>query len=134
MPSDLNFDEAINEGWFRGADGNLYNNSLANVIMNPGEVKELKLILTKKMTTENTGTITNRAEIYEDYNELGYEDTNSTPGNKAQDENDLDYANLIITVKTGQVILYITITLISIGIIAIGAYVVNKKVLKGGNK
>ncbi len=134
LPSDLNFDEAINEGWFRGADGNLYNNSLANVIMNPGEVKELKLILTKKMTTENTGTITNRAEIYEDYNELGYEDTNSTPGNKAQDENDLDYANLIITVKTGQVILYITITLISIGIIAIGAYVVNKKVLKGGNK
>lgn len=132
LPSDLNFDEAINEGWFRGADGNLYNNSLANIIMNPGEAKELKLILTKKMTTENTGTITNRAEIYEDYNELGYEDTNSIPGNKAQDENDLDYANLIITVKTGQVILYITITLISIGIIAIGAYIVNKKVLKGG--
>lgn len=132
ISSDLNFDEGINEGWYRGNDGNLYNNTLADLTLNPGESKELTLILTKQMTEENTGTIYNRAEIYEDYNELGIEDYNSTPGNKAQDENDLDYANLIIMAKTGKTAIYITIIIISMGIIAVGAYMINKKVLKGG--
>lgn len=132
IPNDLHFDEVINAGWYKGEDGNLYNNTLTNTIINPGESKELTLILTKKMTGENTGTILNRAEIYEDYNEFGYSDYNSTPGNKAQGENDLGYAELIITVKTGQVVMYITIALISIGIIALGAFEINKKVLKGG--
>lgn len=132
IPSDLNFDAGANPGWYKDKDGNIYNNTLTNTIIKPGETKELTLVLTKKMTGENTGTITNRAEIYEDYNELGLKDYNSTPGNKAQGENDLDYANLIITVKTGQVAMYITITLISIAIIAIGAYEINKRVLKGG--
>lgn len=132
IPSDLNFDAGANPGWYKDKDGNIYNNTLTNAVLKPGETKELTLILTKKMTGENTGTITNRAEIYEDYNELGLKDYNSTPGNKAQGENDLDYANLIITVKTGQVAMYITITFISIAIIALGAYEINKKVLKGG--
>lgn len=134
IPNDLYFDEGINAGWYKGADGNLYNNTLTNAILNPGESKELTLIVTKKMTEDNTGTILNRAEIFEDYNEFGYDDYNSMPGNKAQDENDLDYAELIITVKTGQVAMYITITFISIAIIALGAYEINKKVLKGGIK
>lgn len=133
IPNDVYFDEVINAGWYKGEDGNLYNNTLTNTIINPGESKELTLIVTKKMTEDNTGTILNRAEIYEDYNEFGYSDYNSTPGNKAQNENDLDNAELIITVKTGEIILYITITIISIAIIAIGAFVINKKVLKGGN-
>ncbi len=132
LPNDLTFDETANPGWYKDKDGNIYNNTLTNTIIKPGEAQELKLILTKKMTGENTGTITNRAEIYEDYNELGLKDYNSTPGNKAQGENDLDYANLIITVKTGQVAMYITITFISIAIIALGAYEINKRVLKGG--
>lgn len=132
IPNDLSFDEANNSGWYKDKDGNIYNNTLTNTIIKPGETKELKLILTKKMTGENTGTITNRAEIYEDYNELGLKDYNSSTGNKAQGENDLDYANLIITVKTGQVAMYITIAFISIAIIALGAYEINKKVLKGG--
>lgn len=132
IPSDLNFGAGANPGWYKDKDGNIYNNTLTNTVIKPGETKELTLVLTKKMTGENTGTITNRAEIYEDYNELGLKDYNSTPGNKAQGENDLDYANLIITVKTGQVAMYITITLISIAIIALGAYEINKRVLKGG--
>ncbi len=132
LPSDLNFDEIQNPGWYKDKDGNIYNNTLTNTIIKPGETQELKLILTKKMTGENTGTITNRAEIYEDYNELGLKDYNSSTGNKAQGENDLDYANLIITVKTGQVAVYITITFISIAIIALGVYEINKRVLKGG--
>lgn len=132
--SDLEFNENNNLGWYIGVDGNLYNDSLANTIINPGEAKELTLTLTKKMTEENTGIVSNKAEIYEDYNEFGYTDYNSKPANNAQDENDLDYVNLIITVKTGEVVLYITIILISIAIIANGAYVINKKVLKGGRQ
>ena len=34
-----------------------------------GEEKEVKLVLTKTMTNENTGVVNNRAEIAEDYNE-----------------------------------------------------------------
>ncbi len=133
IPSDLKFDNSQNAGWYIGTDGNLYNETLANTILQPGESKELTLILTKKMTEDNTGLVTNKAEIYEDYNEYGYEDYNSKPANNAQNENDFDYVSLILTVKTGQTILYITITLISLAIIAIGVYFINKKVLKGGN-
>ena len=36
------------------------------------------------MTNKNTGLINNRAEIYQDYNDYGYVDIDSTPNNQVQ--------------------------------------------------
>lgn len=134
MPSNADFDISRNPNWYKGTDGNLYNESLSNTIINPGETKELTLTLTKTISSENTEMINNKAEIYETYNEQNLKDIDSAPGNKAQSEDDLDVADALITIKTGQVVLYITITLISIAILGGGIYLINKKVLRGGNK
>ena len=88
-----------------------------------GESKELTLVLTKSMTENNTGLVNNTAEIAEAYNELGLADSNSTPGNKTQGENDMSSADVIISIKTGEKIFYITlivvITLVILSAIAV---------------
>lgn len=132
MSPDFTFDANTNTSWYKGTDGNLYNESLAETLINPGEEKEVTLTLVKTMTEDNTGIVMNYAEIYETYNEQNLEDYDSTVANMAQDEDDFSNADVIISVKTGQIAIYITITIISITIIAVGAYFINKKVLKGG--
>ena len=66
------------------------------------------------MTEDNTGNVNNIAEIAEDYNIYGVSDTNSTPLNKAQGENDMSSADAIITVKTGEVFIYISVIITSV--------------------
>ena len=86
------------------------------------------------MTESNTGLTNNTAEIADAYNTLGISDTNSTPNNKNSKENDQDGANLIISVSTGTALSYISITLSIIAVIAVGAYIVARKVLKANIK
>jgi len=130
LPSELKFSTELNQDWYEGKDGAIYNNSLANTVINPGESKEIKLILTKAMTKENFGTITNNAEIYEASNDYGVKDTDSTPGNKQTNEDDYSTATVVTGVKTGQVIIYTTLALTVIAIIGVGGYMVKKRVLK----
>ena len=114
IPQGMTFNSTINEAWYTGTDGNLYTSALADIELKPGETKEIKLVLTKQMTEENTGLVNNLAEIAEDYNIYGVSDTNSTPFNKAQGENDLGSADAILTVKTGEVFIYISVIITSI--------------------
>ena len=72
--------------------------------LEPGQSKEITLILTKQMTENNTGLVNNTAEIAESYNELGLTDVNSTEGNKVDGENDMSSADVIISIKTGEVV------------------------------
>lgn len=130
LPKDMKFNAEMNTDWYVSDNGDAYNASLANTMINPGETKEVKLVLTKKMTENNTGTINNRAEIYEAYNDFAIADEDSTPGNKVSNENDMSSADAVIGVNTGEAMIYITITLISIGILAVGIYLINKKVLR----
>ena len=53
----------------------------------------------------------NNAEIYEAYNDLGLEDSNSTPGNNVSGENDMGSADVIVSIRTGGVV-YMTIGVI----------------------
>ena len=126
--TELSFSSTLNKDWYAQGD-NLYNSSLANTKLEPGETRELKLILTKTMTESNTGLIANTAEIAEAYNTRGAQDKDSTPGNKANKEDDMGKADLIIGVKTGAAISYIIITLSIISAIGIAGYLVSKKVL-----
>lgn len=130
IPDGMTFSSELNKDWYQSSNGNVYNSSLANTLINPGETKEVTLLLTKKMDENNLGLINNTAEIYESYNDLGIKDVDSTPANKVQNEDDISSADAMIGVKTGEVYVYILITIISMGILVVGIYYINKKVLQ----
>lgn len=130
LPEELKFSTELNTDWYEGKDGTIYNSSLANTIINPGESKTITLLLTKNMTEESFGLITNTAEIYETSNNYGLEDVDSKPANKATNEDDISTANVLTTVKTGEIVIYATLTLTIIAIIGVGIYLIKKKVIK----
>lgn len=130
LPSELKFNSELNTDWYEGKDGTIYNASLANTIINPGESRELSLILTKSMTRESFGLITNKAEIYEATNDYGLADVDSVPGNQSTNEDDYSIANVLTGVKTGEAVIYITLAITIITIIGVGTYIIRKKVIK----
>ena len=129
LPKGLKFNSEMNTNWYQGTDGNLYTEELKDIMLEPGESKQVKLILTKAMTSNSTGTFTNAAEIYEDKNDFGLVDTNSTPANKEQKENDYSTAELIISTATGSPMMYIGVIITSMLILGGGIYLINKKVI-----
>lgn len=131
LPEDMKFSSEINKDWYQSTNGNVYNTSLANEEIKPGESKEVTLTLTKKLTNDAMGkVISNDAEIYECYNDYGLVDVNSTPANKNTSENDFSTANIAISVKTGEIFINISLIVIVISILGIGIYEINKRVLK----
>lgn len=130
LPEELKFNSELNKDWYEGKDGVIYNASLANTIINPGESKEVTLILTKNMNGDDDfGLINNSAEIYETSNNYGALDVDSTPGNKATNEDDYSTANVLTSVKTGDIVIYTTLIVTIIAIVGVGIYMIKKKVL-----
>ena len=76
------------------------------------------------MDENGTGTISNKAEITETYNDQGLADE------KSQDDDTNSSANIIIGIKTGGPVMYILLTVSILAIVGCGAYIINKKVLK----
>lgn len=138
LPSGMKFSSELNKDWY--LVGNyLYTKSLKNIQMAPGEEKEVKLILTKTMTSQNVGLINNRAEIYQDYNNEGELDIDSTPNNQAQNEDDFGTTDVIIQIATGgSITAYIVLAIINIILIffairiMIVKNVIKIKLKKGG--
>ena len=127
---DLSFSSTLNPEWYQDTDGNLYNTTLSNTEIKPGETVELSLILTKTMTNENVGLSNNSAELVEVSNDLGLADIDSVPGNKNTSEDDYGKADVIIAINTGGILLYTGIVLAVLTIFALGAYEINKRVLR----
>lgn len=129
LPEGMSFNTELNSGWYL-KDGNAYNTSLANTIINPGETKEITLVLTKKINGQNVGLFRNTAEIASAYNEQGIEDVNSVAGNKKDGENDISSADTFVLISTGKEILSIAgITLGVLAIVAFGVVMVKKHVI-----
>lgn len=133
MPQDMKFTSELNKDWYTSDNGmNLYNTSLANTLIQPGETKEVTLLLTKKITDSNMGIIHNTAEIAESYNDLGLQDVDSQTANKVQNEDDMSSADVIVGTKTGEIYMYMVLTIAVITILGTGIFLIKKKVL--GNK
>lgn len=130
LPKELSFSSELNRDWYENENGIIYNASLANTKIMPGETKEVKLYLTKVVNENSLGTINNNAEIYEAYNDEAIEDLDSTPANKNSSEDDYSSSNLVLSIKTGKVVMFIGLTLTIITIIGVGAYFIKKKVLR----
>lgn len=130
LSSDYKFSSELNKDWYQ-ADGNVYTTSLANQKIAPGESKEIKLIVTKQMTESNTGLIPNTAEIVESYNELGLQDVDSTAGNKVKGEDDMGTAEVILSIKTGEVVTTISLIITTVAILLAGSYLIARKIIHG---
>ena len=130
IPDGMKFNSSMGENskWYTGTDGNLYSKVFENIELKKGDSKTLKLVLTKEMTSENTGISNNKVEIAEDYNIYGISDTNSTPGNKVQNENDISSADSVILIKTGETFIYISVILTSLLLVGIVAFITYFKI------
>lgn len=129
LPQNLNFVAELNRDWYVTESGVALNSSLTNQKIEPGQTKEVTLILTKKLTENDLGEIFNTAEIYEAYNDLGIEDIDSIPANKQENEDDISKASVILTIRTGETLIYITIIIGIISILVVATYLIKKKIL-----
>lgn len=128
LPEGWQIVEKTDNEWHK--EGNaIYYQGFSNEKILPGESKEITVTITKNMNSESTGIYKNTAEIQESYNESNITDINSTPGNQKEGENDISSAELIISIRTGKAIIYTSIILISISILAVGIFIIKKKIL-----
>ena len=121
VPSEFKFSADSNKDWYLGTNGEVYNTSLANTIIKPGETKEVTLVLTKKMTESGTGIVHNTAEIAEVYNEYGVD-------NIINNDTTRSAADVVIAVKTGKGITYVSLIFVIIAFMGVGIYFINNKV------
>lgn len=128
LSSDYKFSSELNKDWYQDGS-NVYCTSLADTKINPGESKDVKLTVIKQMKENNTGLVNNTAEIVSSYNELGLTDINSTEGNKVKGENDMSSADVIISIKTGQVITTVVLVITSIIMLGVAVYVIRKIII-----
>ena len=129
LPTEFDFSAELNKDWYT-VGKNIETKLLADSIINPGQSVSVKLVLTKNMTENDNGIVCNTAEIAETYNEFGQKDSDSTPANNKDGEDDISSANVILGIRTGGPVTYITLTLTIMTLICIGAYEINKRVLK----
>lgn len=128
LSSDYKFNSELNKSWYQSGN-DLYCTSLANEEIKPGESKEVKLTVIKEMTENNTGLVNNTAEIVSSYNELGLKDMNSTEGNKVKGENDMGSADLIISIRTGQTVMAISLIIVAVSILGIAIFVLKRIII-----
>lgn len=131
LPTGMKFNSELNRDWYQSSNGDLYNSSLANNKLESGEKTEVTLTLTKKMSDTSVGIVNNNAELYEIYNDEGIADIDSTPANKINGEDDMSAADVVISVKTGDAIVYTAIiSAIICIVIGVSIYYIRKFVLK----
>lgn len=129
IPEGFIVNQNINKNWYK-KDGKIYNESLSNKEINPGESQTITLTVQKNINKGEVKTYSNNAEIFETYNELGIKDINSIEGNENPEENDFSTASIIISIKTGKIIMYTTLTILCMLIIVIGIIIIKKKVIE----
>lgn len=131
LPENTKFSSELNQNWYvSDSNRTVYNTSLENTKINPGESKEVSLILSLQITDQTIGSIiNNNAEIYETYNEQGLIDIDSTEANALQQEDDMSKADIALSIVTGKIILYTTLGISIFAMIVIGTILIKKKVL-----
>ena len=132
IPEGLKFVEEDNQNWKDEGNNVISTTQLADTLLQPGEYKDIEVILTWVNNENNMGVMTNTAEISEDYNEYEVPDIDSTPDNQKEGEDDIDDAPVMLSVSTGQMRIYFTLGFIILITLAGGVVLIKKHVL-GGN-
>lgn len=136
IPEGLEFKEEDNKtyGWEKEGENKVTTRALETVKLEPGESAEVEIVFTWKNNANNLGIKTNIAEITEDYNEYDTKDIDSTPNNKKdpyekEQEDDDDFALVILSIQTGKEATYIVFTTTMITLLAVGIFLVKRYVL-----
>lgn len=130
LPKELEFNSEMNKEWYLGTDNYLHYMTLEPQAIEPGKTQKVKLVLTKTLKSNSTGTIDNIAEIGESTNLEGIKEIDSVAGNKQDGEDDIAKASLIVSIKTGSPMMYVGIVIISMIVLGAGIYIIDKKVLR----
>lgn len=124
-------------GWVKSGDDKIVTRALETVLLNPGESKELEITFRWINSEKNLGQKINIAEISEDANDYNTDDIDSTPNNKEnpykeEQEDDDDFALVILSIKTGatQFMSYFTLITITLAIVGGGIILIKKYILK----
>ena len=131
IPQGLEFSSSLNSDWYAGNDRNIYNDTVANTVLKAGDSIEVSLVLTKRMNSNGYGLVNNKAEINKASNDLGHSDIDSSPGNNAATEDDYSNADVLISVKTGQMRNYAILFIMSAMVLYVGTFIIRKNVMKG---
>ena len=132
VPEGLEFNTEDNKGWNEVKDGVIATELLSDTLLNPGESAKVKVTFRWINDEDNLGVKTNVAEISEDDNERGIPDRDSTPGNKKSGEDDIDDADVLLSIKTGMtenIMAFIAGGTIILLVLAAGVILIKKYVL-----
>ena len=130
IPEGLKFVAEDNPKWKLSEDGKtVTTDQLNGTLLKPGESAIVEITLQWINGQNNLGLKQNWAEISKDRNESESPDIDSTPDNYKKDEDDIDDASVILSVKTGNGEDYIIIAggvlaILSTGIVLIKKFVI----------
>ena len=125
IPKGLKFVAEDNKDWKELEDGTVVTEKLKDTLLKPGESATVEIVLTWKNSTTNTGLKTNYAEISKD----SADDKDSVPDNYDFTEDDIDEAQVILSIKTAGAPTYIGLVLITVAILAGGIVLIKKYVI-----
>ena len=129
IPEGLEFIEAENKSWTKVSDREITTNALSNTLLEPGKSAKVTVVLKWINNENNFGLKTNIAEISADKNDSDTKDIDSTPDNKVDGEDDIDKAEVMLSISTGTAPTYIVLTLIVSIIMVTGIALIKKYVL-----
>ena len=149
IPEGLEFyvEDNAGYGWEKTADNKITTRILDGItlkapvkdengdIVVPGDSKTLEVVFRWKNDLDNIGIKTNIAEITEDYNDKNSEDIDSVPdtinpsGYEKEQEDDDDFALVVLSIKTGNESSYIGLALVVLMILTGGIILIKKYAL-----
>ena len=129
IPEGLEFIQEDNKQWSKVSDSVITTNALAETLLEPGKTGSVQVTLKWKNSDSNLGLKTNVAEISKDKNDSNTPDKDSVPDNKVYSEDDLDTAEVMLSISTGSRPVYIALTGTVLTILATGIILIKKYVL-----
>ena len=129
IPEGLEFIAEENASWTKVSDREITTNALSNTLLEPGKTATVQVVLKWINNENNFGTKINVAEISADKNDSNTPDIDSTPDNKVDGEDDIDKAEVMLSISTGTAPTYILLSLTVSIIMVTGIALIKKYVL-----
>ena len=129
IPEGLEFIAEENPSWTKVSDREITTAALSNTLLEPGKTATVQVVLKWVNNENNFGTKVNIAEISADSNDSNTPDIDSTPDNKVDGEDDIDKAEVMLSISTGTAPTYILLTLTVSIIMVTGIALIKKYVL-----
>ena len=128
IPDGLEFIQDDNKVWTKTGN-KITTEALANTLIKPGEKATVQVSFKWVNGENNFGVKTNVAEISKDRNDSNTSDIDSTPGNNKSGEDDIDTAEVMLSISTGTAPTYLALAITVLTILSTGIVLIKKYVL-----